>query len=395
MASSSKQDIEQRYASMSINDGEEDGLILGEINEEVQSAEWACCLVGSFITNRKVNFVAMQDTLANLWIPVKGVFMEESNVPNLFLFRFFHEFDMQRVLDDGPWTFNNEALMVRRLEMGEQLSDIRLNELYIWVQIHELPVGFNSEFVLRSIGNYIGKFLMVDPKNFQSIWRQFVRIKVAINVNKPLKSQMRLKKAGGDWMWVKFKYERLPSFCFYCGIIGHSEKFCESLYNETGNIGVRNYDASLRAPMRNNTAAGKNQWLRNAGGGELGPEKMNENVGDDVLNKTESAGIMVTRSQNYGIQLAGDNQGDSYEDRAKLSKVQNLNSGKEGENVMTSNGLFIGDPKRRRVDGNKDVGLSEGHSPDDENMVDSEGNIMSNPKNFLEAGATLQARLGL
>lgn len=104
---------------------------------------------------------------------------------------------------------------------------------------------------------------------------------------------------------------------------------------------------------------------------------------------------MVTRSQNYGIQLAGDNQGDSYEDRAKLSKVQNLNSGKEGENVMTSNGLFIGDPKRRRVDGNKDVGLSEGHSPDDENMVDSEGNIMSNPKNFLEAGATLQARLGL
>lgn len=286
MASSSKQDIEQRYASMSINDGEEDGLILGEINEEVQSAEWACCLVGSFITNRKVNFVAMQDTLANLWIPVKGVFMEESNVPNLFLFRFFHEFDMQRVLDDGPWTFNNQALMVRRLEMGEQLSDIRLNELYIWVQIHELPVGFNSEFVLRSIGNYIGKFLMVDPKNFQSIWRQFVRIKVAINVNKPLKSQMRLKKAGGDWMWVKFKYERLPSFCFYCGIIGHSEKFCESLYNEAGNIGVRNYDASLRAPMRNNTAAGKNQWLRNAGGGELGPEKMNENVGDDVLNRT-------------------------------------------------------------------------------------------------------------
>ncbi|XP_074352812.1 uncharacterized protein LOC141691963 [Apium graveolens] len=344
MASSSKQDIEQRYASMSINDGEEDGLILGEINEEVQ---------------------------------------------------FFHEFDMQRVLDDGPWTFNNQALMVRRLEMGEQLSDIKLNELYIWVQIHELPVGFNSEIVLRSIGNYIGKFLMVDPKNFQSIWRQFVSIKVAINVNKPLKSQMRMKKAGGDWMWVKFKYERLPSFCFYCGIIGHSEKFCESLYDEAGNIGVRNYDASLRAPMRNNIDAGKNQWLRNAGGGKLRPKKMNENVGDDELTRTESVGIMVTRSQNYGIQLVGDNQGNSYDGRAKLSKVQNLKSGKEGENVMTSIGLFIGDPKRRRVYDNKDVGLTEGHSPDDENMVDSEGNIMSNPKNLLEAGAAMQARLGL
>ncbi|KAL8095786.1 hypothetical protein AgCh_036960 [Apium graveolens] len=294
MASSSKQDIEQRYASMSINDGEEDGLILGEINEEVQSAEWAFCLVGSFITNRKVNFVAMQDTLANLWRPVKGVFMESQI----------------------------------RLEMGEQLSDIKLNELYIWVQIHELPVGFNSEIVLRSIGNYI-------------------------------------------------------------------EKFCESLYDEAGNIGVRNYDASLRAPMRNNIDAGKNQWLRNAGGGKLRPKKMNENVGDDELTRTESVGIMVTRSQNYGIQLVGDNQGNSYDGRAKLSKVQNLKSGKEGENVMTSIGLFIGDPKRRRVYDNKDVGLTEGHSPDDENMVDSEGNIMSNPKNLLEAGAAMQARLGL
>lgn len=33
-------------------------------------------------------------------------------------------------------------------------------------------------------------------------------------MRKPLKSQMRIKKAGGEWMWIKFKYERLPSFFF-------------------------------------------------------------------------------------------------------------------------------------------------------------------------------------
>lgn len=59
--------------------------------------------------------------------------MEETIIPNLFLFKLFHELDMQRVLDDGPWTFNNQALMIKRLEMGEQLSEVKLKELYMWI----------------------------------------------------------------------------------------------------------------------------------------------------------------------------------------------------------------------------------------------------------------------
>lgn len=126
------------------------------------------------------------------------------------------------------------------------------------MQVYDFPVGFNSEFILKSIGNYVGKYIQSDQKNFQSIWRQFLRIKVAINVLKPLKSQMRIKKTRGDWMWIKFKYERLPSFCFYCGIIGHSEKFCEALFDSTGETGGRKYDASLRAAVRNQVSPGQN-----------------------------------------------------------------------------------------------------------------------------------------
>lgn len=197
MAGPSKKTIEEDYANMSLNDEGDEGLILEETNVEVAKTDLSFCLVGSFLTNRKINFQAMQDTLASIWRPVKGVYMEETNTPNLFMFKFFHELDVQRVLDDGPWSFNNQALMVKRLELGERLSDIQLSEMYIWVQVYELPVGFNSEFILKSIGNYIGNYIQSDPKNFQSIWRQFSRIKVAINVFQPLKSRMRIKKSGG------------------------------------------------------------------------------------------------------------------------------------------------------------------------------------------------------
>lgn len=191
----------------------------------------------------------MQDTLTSIWRPVKGVFMEATSFPNVFIFKFFHELDIQRVLDDGPWTFNQQVLLVKKLAAVDQLANIKLTELYIWIQVYDLPIGFNSDSILQSIGKYVRKFVASDPKNFQSLWRNFLRIKVAIDVRRPLRSQMRIKKSGDEWLWIKFKYERLPSFCFYCGIIGHSDKFCEALFDNPTQREVHNYDSSLRAPI--------------------------------------------------------------------------------------------------------------------------------------------------
>lgn len=48
-----------------------------------------------------------------------------------------------------------------------------------------------------------------------------MRIRVAVNLNGPLKRRMKMKMAGDDWFWANSKY--VPTFCFICGIISHSE----------------------------------------------------------------------------------------------------------------------------------------------------------------------------
>lgn len=50
-----------------------------------------------------------------------------------------------------------------------------------------------------------------------------MRVRVAIDVCKPLKRRMKIRKDGDEWFRINFKYDNVPTFCFICGLIGHSE----------------------------------------------------------------------------------------------------------------------------------------------------------------------------
>ena len=73
-----------------------------------------------------------------------------------------------------------------------------------------MPNGLISENVLKSVGDSIGHYVKSDLANFDGMWKSYVRIRVAMNVEKPLK--------------------RRSSFCFVCGIVGHSERECNVVY---------------------------------------------------------------------------------------------------------------------------------------------------------------------
>ena len=58
----------------------------------------------------------------------------------------------------------------------------------------------------------------------ESRGRQFLRIRVDIEITKPLRRFIMLSNTTGkNDLWAQLSYERLPLFCYDCGIIGHSE----------------------------------------------------------------------------------------------------------------------------------------------------------------------------
>ncbi|XP_060972463.1 uncharacterized protein LOC133038358 [Cannabis sativa] len=263
MASSSQHDFDlnEQYAQISLDDDEEGVLIGGDDEAEEVLFDDRWCLVGKFLTGRPVDFDAMRHLMAPLWQPGKGVFIKELG-PNRYLFQFFHELDVQTVIDGSPWTFNRCPLVFHRLKKGEDPKVVPLHKIDFWVQIHDLKSGFMLERVVRSAGGYIGTYIKSDLKNFNGIWREYLRVRTTVDIAKPLKRRMKLCKENGEWIWANFKYEHLPTFCFVCGIIGHSERSCPKRFEQSVEQLVKPYGAAMRADMRRKNYRVGSQWLR-------------------------------------------------------------------------------------------------------------------------------------
>lgn len=89
-----------------------------------------------------LDFHAMQQTFVAFWRLRKGVYIKEIDI-NLYIFQFYHELDIKRVIEGSPLSFNRKALIIARMKQGKIPRGINLNKPDLWVQVYELRVGFS------------------------------------------------------------------------------------------------------------------------------------------------------------------------------------------------------------------------------------------------------------
>ena len=84
-----------------------------------------------------------------------------------------------------------------------------------------------TEAIGKDIGSKIGRVLEVDKRAMQAELAKFLRVRVEVTIDKPLRRGGFVKNEEGERVWVDFRYERLPNFCYICGCLGHDEKHCQ------------------------------------------------------------------------------------------------------------------------------------------------------------------------
>lgn len=145
-----------------------------------------------------------------------------------------------------------------------------LFDVDFWIQIHGLLVGYMLEIVGKQHENFFGTFLQYDANNNSSIWRECMRLRIRVDVRKPLKRKKKIVKKDKSEVIVQCKYERLGDFCFTCGLMSHTERFCKKKLESNSGEVSKEWGSWLRAPPRKAVGASKSKWLQEEGDGEWG-----------------------------------------------------------------------------------------------------------------------------
>lgn len=84
-----------------------------------------------------------------------------------------------------------------------------------------------SKQIGRKIGESLGTVLEVDLPDDECEWGEFMRVRVCLDVSKPLLRGKQLSLGSTRHYWVRFFYEHLLEFYYMCGWIGHQQRDCK------------------------------------------------------------------------------------------------------------------------------------------------------------------------
>lgn len=376
MASSSKgkETLEEYYATLNIQNDDDAEVDLPYGEEDTTEVD-SFMLVGTLITEKTVKFSYMKETLAKVWRPGKGMVAKEFST-NLYIFYFFHEKDRRRVLDDGPWTYEQNLLVLRKLEHGESPFNMDLTKAEFWVQIHKLPQKLSSMKMVEALGAHFGQFIKADLEHYDGSWNSFARLRVCMDITKPLRRKIRITPPGSESLTMECKYERLPTYCFVCGRIGHAERYCPSQFETQSYDLPREYGPELRAVGRKPQGSAT-KWLFDqfptkktqvAGDTSVDREQEPENVQNPRYEEPSRQNELDAAYCPKDISQSGEEQsyrGTCINDQVSIINGDMLEAGLELQNQLPVMGFLVVEQKKRKGAGGLSVTLDRPISEED------------------------------
>ncbi|MBA0786569.1 hypothetical protein Gotri_026561 [Gossypium trilobum] len=188
-------------------------------------------LICSIWTKNSYNHDSFKAQMKSIW-KTKEKFEIQLVGQNLFLITFESEDDLETVMEGQPWLFRKHLIIFDRLFKPMERDQIRLVSSPFWIKIGPYLPEFDKKDLLHAIGVTFGGVLRSE------ISGEFCRLRIKLNVQKPLRRGIFVSTGNGNKCWIPFKYEKLPTFCFGCGRLGHGLQECTEI-TPAGEIRIR------------------------------------------------------------------------------------------------------------------------------------------------------------
>ncbi|GKA99005.1 reverse transcriptase [Tanacetum coccineum] len=99
----------------------------------------------------------------------------------MFLVHLDHYVNFKRVLEDGPWSFKKNLVVLKPIEKDEQPTESNMSKVSFWIRFLNMPLSRRSKTWVRRIAAKLGDVMDVDDTYFENrIWGEQTQFYVDI-----------------------------------------------------------------------------------------------------------------------------------------------------------------------------------------------------------------------
>lgn len=156
------------------------------------------------------------------------------------------------------------------------------------------------------LGSTVGKVEEVDTDVDGTGWGEYLLVRVHISLTKPL-PRGRTLKLKDKLLGVPFQYEKIPKFCFNCGVISHGREGCSKVDGNSKSEGSPEFEygpwlrVSKSRPWLEKRRSRQREWNEEHGAGVSREDLRSpapKETRKDVINEVSKRNVNV--SENHG-----------------------------------------------------------------------------------------------
>jgi hypothetical protein len=205
-------------------------------------------MLARYYTLKAANYTVIHKHFSEVW-RIRGKMTFKPLKDNFFIITFTSEGDYNFVDGGGPWIHLGVACLVAPFKESAQPSETILETVRLWVRFYDVPWKKQTKEYGELLGSKLGKVIKVDVDADGLKLSEYLRVRIDWPLNQRLLARFKTTIKGQPKPRIyEMRYERVPHFCFHCGLIGHNEEQCEIRAMGTQSL---QYGATLRcSPKR-------------------------------------------------------------------------------------------------------------------------------------------------
>jgi hypothetical protein len=212
-------------ANLRLTNAESKAVVIDDV-EDLALVDPERSFVGKVLAPKVFHIQTISAAMRPAWGNPKGLLLNPAG-DNLFIAEFCSKGDRDRVMEDSPWMVGKHAVLMKKYDAEVQPQDVVFDRMAIWARILSLPNRLMNSTRGKVIAQPIGVVKRIEADSLGRCWGGFMRLRVEVKVDEPL---LRAVTVYSSLLQTTesfvVQYERLPIYCFSCGLLGHSTLAC-------------------------------------------------------------------------------------------------------------------------------------------------------------------------